>query len=81
MALKRPNQPEESEDPYPQTIITEGEFDRPYDRDLDHDGFSSWMTGNTPALLISGDVNAVDEHFDVRLESVGVHIKCSIPIF
>ncbi len=76
MALKRPNHFRwESEDPYPQTIITEGELIYLYDRDLDQVTVKQLddQLGNTPALLISGDVNAVDEHFDVRLERVGVH--------
>ncbi|MCG8314679.1 MAG: outer membrane lipoprotein chaperone LolA [Pseudomonadales bacterium] len=57
----------DTNEPYPQTIITDGKILWIYDKDLDQATRKSLDTqvGNTPALLLSGDPATIALSFDV----------------
>ena len=57
----------DTNEPYPQTIITDGKVLWIYDKDLDQATKKSLDTqvGNTPALLLSGDPSTIAQSFDV----------------
>lgn len=71
MQVKRPKQFSWiTKDPYPQTIISDGEFVWIYDEDLEQVTVQNLdeRAGNTPAMLLSGDPAKISDHFTVSSE-------------
>lgn len=68
MWIQRPGQFRwDTEDPYPQQIVSDGKVLWIYDRDLEQATKKSLDTqvGNTPALLLSGDPARISENFNI----------------
>lgn len=73
MQVKRPKQFSWiTEDPYPQTIISDGEFVWIYDEDLEQVTVQNLdeRAGNTPAMLLSGDPAKISDHFTISSENM-----------
>lgn len=67
----------ETENPFPQTVVSDGETLWLYDPDLEQVTVQQVdpAQSRTPAMLLSGDIASIEERFTIKLTREGTQLK------